>query len=61
MNQDRDATVRIPNTMQSVLDYLLTKNVYTADHWASPLTIRALRGLETAGAGVRRPHDCVPS
>lgn len=42
------ATKRIPNTMQSVLDYLLTKNVYTAIT-GRPLTIRAVRGLETAG------------
>jgi hypothetical protein len=44
------ATKRIPNTMQSVLDYLITKNVYT-QITGRPLTIRALRGLETAGAG----------
>lgn len=44
------ATLRIPNTMQSVLDYLLTKNVYTAIT-GRPLTIRAVRGLETAGQG----------
>jgi hypothetical protein len=44
------ATKRIPNTMQSVLDYLATKNVYT-QITGRPLTIRALRGLETAGQG----------
>lgn len=42
------ATKRIPNTMQSVLDYLATKNVYT-QITGQPLTIRAVRGLETAG------------
>jgi hypothetical protein len=44
------ATKRIPNTMQSVLDYLTTKNVYT-QITGRPLTIRAVRGLETAGQG----------
>lgn len=44
------ATKRIPNTMQSVLDYLITKNVYT-QVTGRPLTIRAVRGLETAGQG----------
>jgi hypothetical protein len=33
-----------------VLDYLATKNVYT-QITGRPLTIRALRGLETAGQG----------
>lgn len=44
------ATKRIPDTMASVLDYLITKNVYTQTT-GRPLTIRALRGLETAGQG----------
>lgn len=44
------ATKRIPNTMQSVLDYLATKNVYS-QITGRPLTIRAVRGLETAGQG----------
>jgi hypothetical protein len=41
-------TKRIPNTSMSVLDYLAQKNVYTQTT-GRPLTIRALRGLETAG------------
>jgi hypothetical protein len=44
------STKRIANTMQSVLDYLMTKNVYTTIT-GRPLTIRGVRGLETAGAG----------
>jgi hypothetical protein len=43
-------TLRIPNTAISVLDYLTTKNVYTLTT-GKPLTIRALRGLDVAGAG----------
>lgn len=35
---------------QSVLDYITTKNVFTAAT-GRPLTVRAVRGLETAGAG----------
>jgi hypothetical protein len=42
------ATKRIDNTSMSVLDYLSTKNVYS-QVTGRPLTIRALRGLETAG------------
>ena len=42
------STKRIPNTTASVLDYLATKNVYS-QVTGRPLTIRALRGLETAG------------
>lgn len=41
-------TKRIPNTTVSVADFLQTKNVYTLTT-GRPLTIRALRGLETAG------------
>jgi hypothetical protein len=41
-------TKRIPNTTASVLDYIRTNNVYTQTT-GQPLTIRALRGLETAG------------
>lgn len=44
------ATKRIPDTSMSVLDYLTTKNVYT-QVTGQPLTIRGVRGLETAGAG----------
>ena len=46
----RLATKRIPDTQISVLDYLITKNVYTAIT-GRPLMIRAVRGLETAGVG----------
>lgn len=42
------STKRIPNTAISVLDYLSTKNVYT-QVTGQPLTIRGVRGLETAG------------
>ena len=42
------STKRIPNTTASVLDYLKLNNVYTQTT-GQPLTIRALRGLETAG------------
>jgi hypothetical protein len=42
------ATKRLDNTDVSVLDYLKTKNVYTL-MTGQPLTIRAVRGLETAG------------
>lgn len=41
-------TKRIPNTAMSVLDYISQKNVYTQTT-GRPLTIRVLRGLETAG------------
>lgn len=44
------STLRIPNTSMSVLDYLTTKNVYTQVTGA-PITIRGVRGLETAGQG----------
>jgi hypothetical protein len=43
------STKRIDNTDVSVLDYLRTKNVYT-QLTGAPLTIRAVRGLETAGS-----------
>jgi hypothetical protein len=42
------STKRIPNTTASVLEYLTTKNVYT-QVTGRPLTIRGVRGLETAG------------
>lgn len=42
------STKRIPETSISVLDYLITKNVYT-QVTGRPLTIRGVRGLETAG------------
>lgn len=41
---------RIPNTTMTALQYLSLYNVYTAQT-GQPLTIRAVRGLETAGAG----------
>ncbi len=44
------ATKRIPDTSMSVLDYLSTKNVYT-QVTGQRLTIRGVRGLETAGQG----------
>lgn len=44
------STKRIPNTAMSVLDYLRTKNVYT-QITGQALTIRGVRGLETAGQG----------
>lgn len=43
------ATKRIDNTMQSVLDYIMQKNVYTLTT-GQPLTVRGVRGLETAGS-----------
>jgi hypothetical protein len=43
-------TKRIPNTTASVLDYISTKNVYTMTT-GQALTIRGVRGLETAGQG----------
>lgn len=42
------STKRVPNTMASALQYLLQNNVYTLTT-GRPLTIRAVRGLETAG------------
>jgi len=42
------ATKRIPDTTMTVLQFLLMNNVYTMAT-GRPLTIRALRGLETAG------------
>jgi hypothetical protein len=44
------ATTRLPNTTMTVLQFLLENNVYTFTT-GRPLTIRAVRGLETAGAG----------
>jgi hypothetical protein len=44
------ATKRVPDTQMTVLDFLQTKNVYTFTT-GRPLTIRAVRGLETAGTG----------
>lgn len=44
------ATKRIPDTAITVLDFLATKNVYTLQT-GRPLTIRGVRGLETAGLG----------
>jgi hypothetical protein len=44
------STKRIPNTTASALEYLRMNNVYT-QVTGQPLTIRGLRGLETAGQG----------
>lgn len=44
------ATKRIPDTETTVLDFLTTKNVYSLTT-GRPLTIRGVRGLETAGQG----------
>ncbi len=44
------ATRRIENTMQSVLDYIMTKNVYTLTT-GQPIMVRGVLGLETAGSG----------
>lgn len=44
------ATKRIPDTAITVLDFLTRYNVYTMQT-GRPLTIRGVRGLETAGAG----------
>jgi hypothetical protein len=44
------ATKRIPNTTMTVLQFLLTNNVYS-HVTGQQLTIRAVRGLETAGEG----------
>jgi hypothetical protein len=44
------STKRIPNTQASALEYLTTKNVYSLVT-GRPLTIRGVRGLETAGQG----------
>lgn len=44
------ATRRLGDTTMTVLDFLMEKNVYTAQT-GRPLTIRAVRGLDTAGAG----------
>jgi len=42
------ATKRIEGTTQSVLDYILQKNVYTLTT-GQPLTVRGVRGLEDVG------------
>lgn len=44
------ATKRIPDTSMTVMQFLLTNNVYTMTT-GRPLTIRGVRGLETAGQG----------
>jgi hypothetical protein len=44
------ATKRIPDTAITVLDFLMTKNVYTLTT-GRPLMIRGVRGLEDAGQG----------
>ena len=48
------STKRMPDTDMTVLNYVLANNVYTAAT-GQPLTIRGLRGLDTAGvSGVPR-------
>jgi hypothetical protein len=44
------ATTRLPNTTMTVLQFLQDNNVYTFTT-GKPLMIRAVRGLEDAGAG----------
>lgn len=44
------ASKRVENTTMTVLQFLLANNVYSFTT-GRPLTIRALRGLETAGVG----------
>lgn len=44
------STKRIPDTTMTVLEWLLRHNIYTMQT-NQPLTIRAVRGLETAGEG----------
>lgn len=44
------ATQQIPNTSMTILDFILTKNMVTLTT-GRPLTVRGVRGLETAGAG----------
>lgn len=44
------STKRVPDTNMTVLQYIMMHNVYTAVT-GRPLTIRAVRGLETAGDG----------
>ena len=44
------ATVRLGDTQTTILDFIMSKNVYTATT-GQALTIRAAYGLETAGAG----------
>jgi hypothetical protein len=44
------ASMQLPNTTMTVLEFLRQNNVYTA-RTGRPLTIRAARGLETKGAG----------
>lgn len=44
------ATARLPNTTTTILDFLMTKNVYTLQT-GQQLLIRGVRGLETAGEG----------
>lgn len=46
----RISTVRIPDTSMTILDYIGEKNIYTLQT-GKKLTIRGVRGLETAGVG----------
>ena len=48
----RLAVLRIPNTSQTALQFLMLNNIYT-HQTNQPLTIRAVRGLETVGTGGR--------
>jgi hypothetical protein len=43
------ANTRLPNTTSNVLDFVKKYNAYTA-YTGQPLTIRSIRGLDTAGA-----------
>jgi hypothetical protein len=44
------ATTRLPNTTMTILQFLMENNVYTFTT-GRPLTIRTVRGLESAGVG----------
>lgn len=44
------ATVRLPNTTMTLMEFLARNNVYTFNT-GRPLTIRTVRGLESAGTG----------
>lgn len=44
------ASLRIPNTSETIFSYIMRNNAYTA-RTGQPLTIRSVRGLSTAGVG----------
>lgn len=46
----RLSTLQIPNTTMTVLQWIMQHNIYTIQTGA-PLTVRGIRGLETAGEG----------